>query len=50
MELIHPDTRRSIEVREDQVALYVAQGWKPIEASLLVGEPGPEFLMPDLDA
>lgn len=58
MELIHPDTQRLIEVREDQAALYMAQGWKPFAApaplspvsTYLVGEAGPEFVIEDDDA
>lgn len=52
MELIHPESHKCIEVREDQVALYISQGWKPFEAPAhleVVGEPGLEYFVPPSD-
>jgi hypothetical protein len=30
MKLKHPDTKQTVDVREDQIDLYATQGWQPV--------------------
>ncbi len=29
MKMSHPDSKKSIDVRDDQLALYASAGWEP---------------------